>query len=79
MVLGQRAAFAVASLTWLAWPGTIFAQRAAENAVASAEDAFGTNVGMESTGIYSEADARGFSPVKAGNVRVDGMSIAADF
>ena len=49
------------------------AQRAGENAVTSSDDAFGTNVGFESTGIYSEFDTRGFSPTKAGNVRIDGI------
>jgi len=56
-------------------PVAAHAQRASENAVASADDAFGTNVGMENTGIYSENDTRGFSPTKAGNVRVDGIYI----
>lgn len=73
MVQGQRAAFAVASMALLAWPGAVLAQRAAENAVASSDDAFGTSVGLESTGIYSEGDTRGFSPVKAGNARIDGI------
>ena len=49
------------------------AQRAAENAVANAGDAFGSNVGIESTGIYNENEARGFSPKAAGNVRFDGI------
>ncbi len=54
-------------------PGAALAQRSAESAMGSAEDAFGTNVGLESTGIYSEFDTRGFSPTKAGNVRIDGI------
>lgn len=49
------------------------AQRAGENAVANADDAFGTSVGLEQSGIYSEYDTRGFSPLKAGNVRIDGV------
>lgn len=49
------------------------AQRATENAVTSADDAFGSNVGLESIGIYSENDTRGFSPIKAGNARIDGV------
>lgn len=49
------------------------AQRAADNAVANSDDGFGTTVGLESTGIYTEQDARGFSPLKAGNLRVDGV------
>jgi iron complex outermembrane receptor protein len=41
--------------------------------VANADDGFGTSVGLETTGIYTEQDARGFSPIKAGNLRVDGI------
>jgi iron complex outermembrane receptor protein len=73
MMVQGRSGRAVAAMALMAMPGTAFAQRAGENAVASAEDAFGTNVGNESTGIYSESDTRGFSPTKAGNVRVDGI------
>lgn len=62
------AAFA---LLWA--PGTAWAQRAAENAVSSADDAFGSSVGLEQTGIYSEQDTRGFSPAKAGNARIEGL------
>ncbi len=54
-------------------PGRAVAQRAGENAVTSSDDAFGTNIGFESTGIYTEFDTRGFSPTKAGNVRIDGI------
>ena len=50
-----------------------FAQRTGENAVASAQDAFGTSVGNERVGLYSPFSARGFSPVQAGNVRINGM------
>lgn len=49
------------------------AQRTGENAVASAEDAFGTSVGNERVGLYFPQSARGFSPVQAGNVRINGM------
>ena len=56
-----------------ALPGAALAQRAGENAVTASDDAFGTNIGLESSGIYSEFDTRGFSPTKAGNVRVDGI------
>jgi iron complex outermembrane receptor protein len=51
------------------------AQRADENAVTAAEDAFGVSVGSERIGIYSEREVRGFSPVTAGNVRVEGVYI----
>jgi iron complex outermembrane receptor protein len=49
------------------------AQRTDDNAVQSAEDAFGSSVGDESIGIYNAYDVRGFSPVDAGNVRIDGL------
>ncbi|HMP55977.1 MAG TPA: TonB-dependent receptor [Novosphingobium sp.] len=54
-------------------PGQALAQRASENAVANADDAFGTSLGFEQTGIYSEFDTRGFSPAKAGNARIEGI------
>jgi iron complex outermembrane receptor protein len=49
------------------------AQRASENAITSSDDAFGNNVGLETSGIYNENDTRGFSPLKAGNARLDGI------
>ena len=54
-------------------PEVAWGQRAGENAVASAEDAFGTSVGDERVGLYFPGLARGFSPVQAGNVRLNGM------
>lgn len=70
----MRPAIRVAALaTAFALPVAAHAQRAAENAVANADDAFGTSVGAEQTGIYSENDTRGFSPKKAGNARIDGI------
>jgi iron complex outermembrane receptor protein len=57
----------------LAIPEEARAQRTGENAVASAQDAFGTSVGNERVGLYSPFGARGFSPVQAGNVRINGM------
>jgi len=47
--------------------------RAAENAVRSAADAFGTTVGRETIGLYSPENVRGFSPTAAGNVRIEGL------
>jgi len=47
--------------------------RADDNAVTQAEDAFGFSIGRESLGIYSAGNARGFSPTAAGNVRIDGL------
>lgn len=47
--------------------------RAEENAVRQAEDAFGTTIGRETIGIYSSGSVRGFSPIAAGNARIDGL------
>lgn len=54
-------------------PGVAFAQRTNESALTSAQDAFGTSVGNEKVGLYSPVTARGFSPVQAGNVRINGL------
>ena len=50
-------------------------QRANENAVASAGDAFGNSVGNERIGLYGVSDVRGFSPIQAGNIRIEGLSV----
>jgi iron complex outermembrane recepter protein len=50
-----------------------YAQRAGENAVTQADDAFGTSVGNEKIGIYNENNVRGFSPILAGNERIEGL------
>jgi iron complex outermembrane recepter protein len=60
-------------LASLALPHAAHAQRTGENAVAAAQDAFGTSVGNERVGLYSPFNARGFSPVQAGNVRIEGL------
>jgi iron complex outermembrane receptor protein len=61
-----------AAATTVAAPAA-HAQRTNENAVTQAGDAFGTSVGNERVGIYNPFMARGFSPVQAGNARIDGM------
>lgn len=38
-----------------------------------AGDAFGTSIGRETIGLYNQRNVRGFSPVVAGNVRIDGL------
>jgi iron complex outermembrane receptor protein len=58
-------------LSGLALPA--WAQRADDNAIADAEDAFGSNDGGEDLGLYSPYDVRGFSPFDAGNVRIEGL------
>ncbi len=60
-------------LAALALPAAAHAQEAADNAVESAEDAFGTSVGHETIGVYDEGNVRGFSPGNAGNFRMEGM------
>lgn len=50
-----------------------FAQKTDNNAVTAAEDAFGKSVGDQSIGIYSDSSVRGFSPIVAGNVRIEGL------
>lgn len=57
---------------WLA-AAIACAERAQENAVTAAEDAFGLMVGNQTIGLYSMADARGFSPQQAGNLRIEGL------
>ena len=47
--------------------------RSTENAVRQAGDAFGTSIGREVIGIYNQTSVRGFSPIAAGNVRIDGL------
>lgn len=49
------------------------AQRATENAVTKAEDAFGTQIGQDNVGLYGIQSARGFSPEQAGNLRIEGL------
>lgn len=51
------------------------AQRADENAVKAAGDAFGTSVGNEKIGLYTSSDVRGFSPTAAGNIRIEGLAV----
>ncbi len=61
------------AITCLAVAGAAHAQRADENAITSAQDAFGTSVGFQNVGLYSPNDARGFSPQQAGNLRIEGL------
>jgi iron complex outermembrane receptor protein len=77
VLLLNRVVFFVCAAAVLAGP-TVFsvpayAQRAGENAVTEADDAFGTVIGNEEIGLYSSTSARGFSPTAAGNLRINGM------
>jgi iron complex outermembrane receptor protein len=49
------------------------AQRVDENALLAATDAFGTSVGLQTIGLYSPTNARGFNPTQAGNLRIEGL------
>jgi iron complex outermembrane recepter protein len=64
---------ALATAACFALPNPSFGQRADENAVTAAEDAFGTSIGFQTVGLYSANDARGFSPQQAGNLRIEGL------
>ncbi len=69
--MGRRALALSAAAFALAAPA--FAQRADENIVRAADDAFGASIGNEKIGLYNQADVRGFSPIQAGNVRLEGL------
>jgi iron complex outermembrane receptor protein len=64
-------AFAVTALVFA--PERALAQRAGENVATQSSDAFGLSVGSDRSGLYSSDDVRGFNPVDAGNVRLDGL------
>jgi len=53
--------------------GPAIAQRAQDNAVTAAGDAFGVTVGAQTIGLYSTTDVRGFNPGQAQNLRIDGL------
>ncbi|HST57677.1 MAG TPA: TonB-dependent receptor, partial [Longimicrobium sp.] len=74
MMNHRHATLAALVLTaWAAAAGPARGQRAGENPVTAAEDAFGSSVGGESIGVYGPDDVRGFSPLAAGNVRLEGL------
>jgi iron complex outermembrane recepter protein len=61
--------FAMASL--VALPAG--AQRADDNAVTAASDAFGNTVGFQTIGLYGPTSVRGFNPAQAENLRIEGL------
>jgi len=65
------AAAAVVFASLLTQP--VHAQRADDNAISAAQDAFGTSVGLQSIGLYSPTSTRGFNPTQAGNLHIDGL------
>jgi iron complex outermembrane receptor protein len=71
-LMGQE--WIAATALMLALPsGSLRAQHATDNPVASAEDGFGLTLGLETIGLYGPNGVRGFSPQVAGNVRIDGL------
>ncbi len=64
---------AACAITLIATPAR--GQRVGENAVAAASDAFGVSVGTERIGVYATDNVRGFSPITAGNRRIEGMYV----
>jgi len=67
----MRVLYAAAAIALMGSPA--WAQRADDNAVKTADDAFGATVGNEDIGLYSPFEVRGFSAVEAGNVRIEGL------
>ena len=63
----------VAALMALSAPTAVFAQHASDDPLATANDAFGLTLGLESIGLYGPGLVRGFNPQSAGNVRIDGL------
>lgn len=72
-VLGWRPGKMAAGLAVILHLTSAQAQHASDNPVASADDAFGFTLGLESVGMYGPGQVRGFSPQAAGNVRIDGL------
>src|SRR5580693_3344209 len=62
-----------AALVALSPPAAVFAQHASDDPLATANDAFGLTLGLESIGLYGPGGVRGFNPQSAGNVRIDGL------
>src|SRR5580693_7861493 len=60
-------------LTVISRSNTARAQHASDDPVASANDAFGLTLGLETIGIYNSGSVRGFNPQTAGDVRIDGL------
>jgi iron complex outermembrane receptor protein len=72
--LGGRVSWIFAAIGIVAVPAPCLAQRVNDNAVAQAEDAYGTIAGDEEVGIYGPGEVRGFSPTEAGNIRIEGLA-----
>jgi iron complex outermembrane receptor protein len=61
------------SLLALAPQKTAHAQHATDDPLATANDAFGLTLGLETIGLYGPGGIRGFNPQSAGNVRIGGL------
>jgi iron complex outermembrane receptor protein len=66
---GVAVLFAMTSLVAL----PTAAQRTDDNAVTAASDAFGVTVGLQTIGLYSPLNVRGFNPAQAENLRIEGL------
>src|ERR1700686_1065266 len=51
----------------------VYAQHASDDPLATANDAFGLTLGLESIGLYGPGGVRGFNPQTAGAVRIAGL------
>lgn len=69
----QPLPFGLAASLLAAMPQPALAQRAADNVATQSSDAFGRSVGNDKSGLYSSDEVRGFNPVDAGNVRLEGL------
>ncbi|NZA26444.1 hypothetical protein H0E84_08600 [Luteimonas sp. SJ-92] len=56
----------------LAGTATLAPARAQDDVISEADDAFGSRIGVESIGLYSESLVRGFNLQQAGNYRIGG-------
>ncbi|MBU1378459.1 MAG: TonB-dependent receptor [Alphaproteobacteria bacterium] len=69
----KRSCGAALALGLLALADPAAAQRANANAVADAADAFGFSKAGDAVGLYNSGSVRGFSPTRAGNLRMEGL------
>ena len=63
----------IVGIAFAVMPQAAHAQRASDNVTTQSSDAFGRSVGNEKSGLYTAEDVRGFNPVDAGNVRLEGL------
>uniref|UniRef100_UPI003F71873D hypothetical protein n=1 Tax=Polymorphobacter sp. TaxID=1909290 RepID=UPI003F71873D len=72
-VANRRLAYGAIGLALVLAATPAAAQRAGDNVLTSAADAFGTSLGRDTFGIYTASQVRGFSPTEAGNTRMMGL------